>query len=163
VTLVSRRRSALPRAFRCRDPNSPCRRPEGRDDALGRPKPPMPGSLQARFSMLLAFDDAHGHAARPHIPFDLTSDVSAGLPGISAEHPTSVSTCGERTTRLSQGHADPFPISQHGWLGDSPLTRRVARASLSQSTLPCGSVTRECASANRLFSSIARMGRPTRR
>jgi hypothetical protein len=46
----------------------------------------MPGSLQARFSMLLAFDDAHGHAARPHIPFDLTSAVSAGLPGISAEH-----------------------------------------------------------------------------
>jgi hypothetical protein len=90
----------------------------------------MPGSLQARFSMLLAFDDVHEHAGRPHIPFDLTSlvfrrNAEAFLrPFRRVENETPASF---------EDEADPFPIPRRGSQRDSPLTWRVARAWFSRS------------------------------
>lgn len=78
---VSRRRSPLPRAFSRRDPELVVATTRGSpsEDALGSWSS-FAGRIQALFSMLLAFDDVHGHAARPHIPKGIVSHSFASQP-----------------------------------------------------------------------------------
>jgi len=69
ITSPSRLPLSRSRARRVVDPKVAARGRAGELEILCR-------VLQARLSMLLAFDDVHGHAARPHIPFDLAPHSS---------------------------------------------------------------------------------------
>jgi len=68
ITSSSRLPLSRSRARRAVDPKVVDRGRAGELEILCR-------DFQTRFSMLLAFDDVHGHAFRPHIPFDLASHL----------------------------------------------------------------------------------------